>query len=92
MSTWRIIVSEYNYASINKHEAVVRILGGAMLILAVLLNTSAPHWFALVAIYPIMSGIIQWDPLVGLVVLLRNKITYSLCRKIKATQRKAFGV
>ncbi|WP_455220783.1 YgaP-like transmembrane domain [Kaarinaea lacus] len=82
---------EYNNASISKHEAVVRIFTGVMLILAVLLNITAPPWFALVAIYPIMSGIIQWDPLVGVVLLLRDKVNYYLCRKIKITQRKAYS-
>lgn len=83
---------EYNYASITKHEAVVRIFTGTMLILAVLLNTTAPPWLALVAIYPIMSGIIQWDPLVGVFLFFRNKLTYYLCRKIKTSQHKAYGV
>ncbi len=80
----------FNSANISKHEAVVRIFGGIVLILAVLVYSSVPPWLSLIAVYPIMSGIIQWDPLSGVFLWVRYKIHNYLCRKSKAIHRQAY--
>lgn len=83
---------DYDSAKISIHEAIVRIFTGSILILAVLVNTTVPPWLSLIAIYPVMSGLIQWDPLVGIFMLLRNKVLHYRYRKFKATYRKAYSV
>jgi hypothetical protein len=89
-------VFDYNAATISKHEAVIRVFAGTTLILAVLVNPTVPPWLALAAIYPVMSGIIQWDPLIGAFLLLYKKQFMS--RNVKRylsqtpTYRKAYNV
>lgn len=58
--------------NLSTHESLVRVLGGSLLILTVLTNASPP-WIALLAVYPVMSGIIKWDPLYGAYVYTRIK-------------------
>ena len=80
----------YNSANLSKHEAVLRIVAGTMMILAVLILSTVPSWLALVAIYPISTGIISWDPITGLFVAIRDSIISSI-RKARTTPRKAYS-
>jgi len=79
-------------ANISKHEAVVRIFGGSVLILTTMLNASVPPWLALIAVYPITTGIIQWEPITAALIMLNIKIQHYLCRKkLNHVQHKAYS-
>lgn len=59
-------------ANIRLSENVVRYVLGALLIGLVMYVPFAPVWLALVAIYPIVTAIISWDPLYAAGGLLKS--------------------
>jgi len=50
-------------SNVNFFEVVGRILVGIALLASVIFNAGVPVWFALLAIYPVMTAIIAWDPI-----------------------------
>lgn len=59
-------------ANIRFSENVARYVLGALLIGLVMYVPFAPVWLALVAIYPIVTAIIAWDPLYAAGGLLKS--------------------
>jgi len=55
-------------SNVNIYEVVGRILAGIVLLASVIFNTVVPVWFALLAIYPVMTAIIAWDPIYAVVL------------------------
>ena len=49
-------------SNISTAEQARRYAIGAALISLVLVNNTFPAWLALVACYPILTAVIQWDP------------------------------
>jgi hypothetical protein len=49
-------------SNISTAEQARRYAIGTALILLVLANNAFPAWIALVACYPILTAVIQWDP------------------------------
>jgi hypothetical protein len=58
-------------SNITLNERVGRVLVGMALISAVMLNTAIPVWFALLAVYPVISAIMAWDPIYAVVFKVR---------------------
>jgi len=52
-----------------------RFLVGVTLIGMTLLVESIPSWLALLGAYPILTGMVSWDPLYALMIVARNSIT-----------------
>ena len=50
-------------SNITMYEKGNRILVGIALLASVMLGDMVPVWFALIAIYPIITAIIAWDPM-----------------------------
>lgn len=48
--------------NLSRSEVLRRLVLGSGLIGAVLLSPTIPSWIALVACYPILTAIMQWDP------------------------------
>lgn len=52
-------------------EMVLRVLLGIALLAGVMSNGLLPIWAALVAVYPVITAMISWDPVYALVASLR---------------------
>lgn len=59
-------------ANIGFTEDIARYVLGALLIGLVLYVPFAPVWLALIAVYPIVTAIIVWDPLYAAGGLLKK--------------------
>lgn len=51
-----------NEDNISATEKGIRFVLGGTMILSVLINPATPIWFAVVALYPVLTGIVNWDP------------------------------
>jgi hypothetical protein len=58
-------------SNITLYERVGRILVGIALLSGVMMNTAIPVWFALLAVYPVISAIMAWDPIYAIVFMVR---------------------
>lgn len=58
-------------ANICGTENITRYALGALLIVLTMQAQFAPVWLALVAIYPIVTAIIAWDPIYAAIRLLK---------------------
>ena len=56
-------------------EDITRYVLGALLIGLVMSVQLAPVWLALVAIYPIVTAIIAWDPVYAAIRLLKTALS-----------------
>lgn len=56
-------------------EDITRYVLGALLIGFVMYVQFAPAWLALVAIYPIVTAIIAWDPIYAAIRLLKTALS-----------------
>lgn len=61
--------------NIRGTEDITRYLMGALLIGLVMYAQFAPVWLALVAIYPIVTAIIFWDPMYAALRLLKTVLS-----------------
>jgi hypothetical protein len=64
-------------SNISFAERVARVLLGVMLLSGVMLSGVLPVWFALLAVYPLFSAIIAWDPLNALLLMLSPRLGLS---------------
>lgn len=59
-------------SNIRVSEDIARYLLGALLIASVMVVPFAPVWLALIAIYPIVTAIMFWDPVYAAGGLLKT--------------------
>lgn len=64
-------------------EVGVRFLSGALLLAVIMINSIAPVWFALIAVYPVATAIMSWDPLYAAIRMLRGSLVFNP-HKLKA--------
>lgn len=58
-------------SNITLYERVGRVLVGMALLSGVMLSSAMPVWFALLAVYPIISAIMAWDPIYAALFMAR---------------------
>jgi hypothetical protein len=56
------------------YNRTTRFVTGAAIIIAVLTMPQLPAWLSLVTIYPVITGIIKWDPFYALIKMLSNNV------------------
>ena len=61
-----------------------RFLFGALLLAVIMVNSVVPVWLALLAIYPVMTAIMAWDPVYAIFHVLRLNVAGSHHNKMKA--------
>lgn len=49
----------------------VRFMAGALLLAVIMVSSVVPVWLALLAIYPVMTAIMAWDPVYAVIHALR---------------------
>lgn len=58
-------------SNITLYERVGRVLVGIALLSGAMLNPAIPVWFALLAVYPVISAIMAWDPFYAVMFKMR---------------------
>jgi hypothetical protein len=67
-------MNEFLKENMGAVEVVIRFLSGALLLAVIMINSIVPVWFALLAIYPVVTAIMAWDPVYAAVRLLRLNV------------------
>jgi hypothetical protein len=63
--------------NINTFDRITRFVTGFAIIAAVLTMDQIPAWFTLLAIFPVFTAIIRWDPLYTLSMIIKGRFTSS---------------
>lgn len=66
-------------------ETGVRYFTGALLLAFILISSSIiPAWVALIAVYPVVTAIMAWDPVYAAIHVLRLNVASHSHSKMKA--------
>jgi len=76
-------MNEFLKENLSAVEVGIRFLSGALLLAVIMINGIVPVWFALIAVYPVITAIMVWDPVYAGVRLLRLNVA-SKPHKMKA--------
>jgi Protein of unknown function (DUF2892) len=59
-------MTDSRFDNVNPLERLIRLAAGGVLIAVIFYPGVTAFWLALVAVYPIMTAIMAWDPLYAL--------------------------
>jgi hypothetical protein len=76
-------MNEFLKENLGTVGVVIRLMLGALLLAAILVSNVVPVWVALIAVYPVITAIMIWDPVYAAIRFVRASIAGSP-HKLKA--------